>query len=59
MSLTVHAQEGSLGVKKEGCYPITGDGKPPTGLRAGIHLGEKMRIQMGADPRAGQMWEKK
>ena len=47
------------GSKREGCHPIIGVVKPPTGPHAGIHLGGKLHRQMGEDTSTGQLWEKK
>ena len=42
--------------KRRGCHPVIGEAKDPlTGLWTRIHLGEKLHMCFGEDPRAGQV----
>ena len=46
--------------KRRGCHPVIGEAKDPlTRLWTRIHLGEKLHVCFGEDPRAGQVWKKK
>ena len=59
-SLTAHAQEGSLGVRKGGdATAYSKCGHAPTGLCGGIHLNEKLRMHVGECPGTSQVWKKK
>ena len=58
-SLSAHAQEVSLRVKKKGAPPHNKCGRAPTGLWGGIHLSKRLHTHVGEGPGTSWVWKKK
>ena len=57
-SVSVHAKEGSLGVKKGRVPHYKKFGHILTGFCSGIHLSRKLHMRLGKSPRTGQVWKR-